>query len=291
MNWLTNGSWIAGPVLQVVLLVFMVRRKAHTSYPRFFSYILFQAIKSVALFLVDHFLDDGSYFAAYWTGNAISVLLSVAVTDELLQKLFRQYEGLQNLGSVFIRWSCGLFLVFAVLTAISGPGSGADRVMSGVLAFDRSLRMMQCGLFLLLLLVCHFLKRCWRPQVFGIALGFGIFASIELILVSAMMHYGEGLAPLVSVTKSLAYNCITVLWIGYVVRESESVPLTNTVPELQALDVALLTPATAGTNGESFLATVEDAVERVLSRSSKWPRPSTAGSQVVSRRPEPEERN
>ena len=32
---------------------------------------------------------DGSYFDAYWTGNAISVLLAVTVMDEILHNLFK----------------------------------------------------------------------------------------------------------------------------------------------------------------------------------------------------------
>ena len=59
-------------------------------------------------------------------------------------------------------------------------------------------------------------------------------------------------------------------------------------PQLNALNMALVASAHPG--GNDFLVMVEDAVDRVLSRGS-WPRPSAKGSQIVSRKPEPEERN
>jgi hypothetical protein len=104
--------------------------------------------------------------------------------DEMLQHVFKEYGGAQNLGSVIFRWACGLLLVLAIVTAFTSQQGSADRVVAVVLTFDRSVRVMQCGLFCLLMILCRLLKNCWRQQVFGIALGFGVFASIEMILVS-----------------------------------------------------------------------------------------------------------
>jgi hypothetical protein len=287
MNWVMYVSWLVGPALQITLLSFMIQRKLHLVFPRFSSYILFQVVKSGILFVIYHYYD-GSYFDAYWTGNAISVLLAVTVMDEILHHLFQQYGGIQNLGSIIFRWACGLLLLLSIVSAFSSQQASADRVVSAVLAFDRSVRVMQCGLFFLLMILCRFLRNCWRQQVFGIALGFGIFASIELILVSIVMHYGDGPAAIVSLVKSAAYNAVTLLWITYLRRESESIVKVGLAPQLDELNVALVGSIQAGDNG--FLSTVEHAVERVLSRGS-WPKPAVRGSQIVGRKPEPEEHN
>ena len=87
---LMYASWVAGPVLQITLLLFMFRRKWHGVFPRFFSYIIFQIVKSGILFVVYRYSPD-NYFDAYWAGNAISVLLGVAVMDEILQHLLKQW--------------------------------------------------------------------------------------------------------------------------------------------------------------------------------------------------------
>jgi len=69
-------SWVAGPALEIALLACMVHRKLHRVFPRFLSYIIFQILKSAILFLTYHYYLEG-YFDAYWTGNAISVILAV----------------------------------------------------------------------------------------------------------------------------------------------------------------------------------------------------------------------
>jgi len=288
MNWLADVSWIAGPALQIILLTFMVRRKLQGVFPRFFSYILFQILKSGVLFVTYRYFYE-SYFDVYWTGNAISVLLAVTVMDEILHHLFKQYAGIETLGTIIFRWACGLLLLLAIVGAFSSQLGSADRVVAAVLAFERSVRLMQCGLFVLLMFLCRVLRDCWRQRVFGIALGFGVFASIEVILISIVMWYGEGPADVVSLVKSVTYNAVTLLWIGYLRREGEPVPVMNVAP-VNGLNLALATPHAAAGNDESFIVWVEQAVERVLARQT-WPTPAAKGSQVVGRKPGPEESN
>ena len=124
---LMYASWLAGPVLQITLLLFMIQRKLHGVFPRFFSYIVFQIVKSGILFVVYRYSHD-NYFDAYWAGNAISVLLGVAVMDEILQHLLKQYGGIQKLASIIFRWACGLLLLLSIVNAFS---TAADQCRQG----------------------------------------------------------------------------------------------------------------------------------------------------------------
>jgi hypothetical protein len=287
MNGIMYVSWLVGPVLQITLLIFMIRRELQVVFPRFFSYIVLQIVKSGILFLIYRYNHE-NYFDAYWSGNAISVLLAVTVMDEILHNLLKQYGGIQSLTSIIFRWACGLLLLLSIVNAFSSQQTSADRVVSAVLAFDRSVRVMQCGLFFLLMILCRFLRNCWRQHVFGIALGFGIFASIELMLVSIVMHFGDAPVAILSLVKSAAYNGVTLLWIMCLRRQRESILEIDVAPQLSALNVSLVASTQAGDNG--FLSMVEQAVDRVLSRGS-WPRPSVKGSEIIGRKPEREERN
>jgi hypothetical protein len=289
MNWLMYVNWLAGPVLQITLLIFMARREFHRAFPRFFSYILFQTLKSACLFVAYRYFPE-SYFDAYWTGNAVSVIFTVAVMDEILRSLFSEYGGIQILGTTIFRWSCGLLLLLAILGALSSSEAGGDRVVAAVFAFDRSMRLMQVGLFLLLMFLCRFLRNCSRQQVFGIALGFGIFASVELILVSVVMWYGNAQAPIISLLKSTAYNAVTLVWIGYLKQQPQLVPKVEAATNTNILGMALAASAAVSDPDAGFILRVEQAVDRVLSRSD-WPRPSAKGSRIVSRKPNPEEGN
>jgi hypothetical protein len=290
MNWLMYVNWLAGPLLQITLLIFMVRRQVSRVFPRFFSYVLFQTLKSACLFVVYRYFPE-NYFYAYWVGNALSVIFTVAVMDEILRSLFREYGGIQILGTTIFRWSCGLLFLLAILGAwSSGEAGGGDRVVAAVLAFDRSVRLMQLGLFLLLMLLCRIFRNCWRQQVFGIALGFGVFASVELILVSTVMWYGNSHAAIISLLKSTAYNAVTLVWIGYLKQQPHLVPEVEAATNANTLGMALSTSTALFDPDASFMLRVEQAVDRVLSRSD-WPRPDAQGSRIVSRKPNPEESN
>jgi hypothetical protein len=237
--------------------------------------------------VIYRYSPDG-YFDAYWAGNALSVLLAVTVMDEILHHLLKQYGGIQRLASIIFRWACGLLLLLSIVNALSNEQASADRVVSVVMAFDRSVRVMQCGLCFLLLILCRLLRNCWRQRVFGIALGFGVFASIELVLVSIVMKFGDGSIAIVSLIKSAAYNAVTLLWIVYVRRQSEAPVEIELAPQVTSLNVALAASPEIGDLG--FLSMVEQAVDRVLSRHS-WPRQPVNGLQIIGRKPDTEEHN
>src|SRR5215475_7007296 len=214
MQWSMYTSWLLGRSLDFILLVLMVRRRLQVTFPRFFSYLIFQLVEFIILFGVYHF-NQGNYFKAYWTLNAVGVLISVAVLDEIWRSLFQGYEGIQGLGLILFRWACALMLLIAIVGALTYQQSGADRVVAAVLAFDRSVRLMQCGLFFLVLLLCRFLKNFWRDQIFGIALGFGIFAGVEVGVVTIMTRFGMGHRDILSLINAVTYNVVLLLWVGY----------------------------------------------------------------------------
>lgn len=274
MTFSTYASWILGPVLQITLLALMIRRKLRLTFPLFFSYILFQLLKSGCLSLVYRYAP-GDYFDAYWTGNAISVFLALMVMDEIWRQLFGNYQGFQRLGSLLFRWACVLLLLIAALVATSTQHTNADRVIAAVFTFDRTMRLMQCGLVFLLVALSRYVRSIWRRQVFGIALGFGIFASIELILVSILSRYGARQIESISLLKSMAYNSVTVLWIGYVRLASPAPRAVVTQPQFEDWNLALL--GSSGAAGDApFLTMVEGAVERVLAKSSDSSRSKSA---------------
>jgi hypothetical protein len=290
MSLLTYIIWVLGPLLETALLLVMVRRGARSRFPRFFAYVLFQVLKSAILFLVYHFYsyDSDNYFYAYWTGNALSVLLSMSVLDEIWRSLFRGYEGIQSLGSTLFRWACAVMILIAIVGAATFQQSSADRVLTAVLALDRNMRQMQCGVFLLVLLLCRFFKNFWRDQVFGIALGFGIFAAVELALVTILSRFGIEHIASVSLIKSMAFTSVLVVWIGYLKRPE---PVLERMPSQLGLWNNVLLAQPSVSSNQPFLTMVEDAVERVLSRTRPWPRSASKGSRLLCRRPGAEDCN
>jgi hypothetical protein len=75
---------------------------------------------------------------------------------------------------------------------------------------------MQCGLLALLILFSSYLRLSWRSQVFGIAAGLGIFASVDLATAALRVRTGAAAANYVFdfVTMS-TYHCCVIIWLVY----------------------------------------------------------------------------
>ena len=104
------------------------------------------------------------------------------------------------------------------------------------------------------------------------------------------MLYGNGQPAIISLLKSTAYNAVTLVWIGYLKQQPQLVPKLEAVPRPNALGMEWATSAAVPDPDASFMLRVEQAVDRVLSRSD-WPRPIAQGSRIVGRKPNPEEGN
>ena len=126
---------------------------------------------------------------------------------------------------------------------------------------------MQIGLVLLLLLLSRVIKSVLRQQVFGIVLGFGLYATIELSLVSVLQRVGPSYISPISLVKSLAYSGVILLWIIYVRKGVLVSKPAEFSPQASNWNLAMEGGPVPAID-YPFLSLVEAAVERVLSRSS-----------------------
>lgn len=260
----TYVLWFAGPILQLCLAVLIFRRGLRRHFPVFFLYTLAQPIVFLPQF-VFYRISYAAYFWSYWCVSFLSVLLGFFVMREVFVNLLRPYDSLRELGDVLFRWSAVVLVMVAVVSAASSSLSGLSRTTVAILALERSVRVMQCGLVLFMLLFSSHLGLNARHHVFGIALGFGIFAAVQLIIVTLPAVFGANQPRVFSLATGCTYLITVGLWFYYLCRpEPERLPIkANT--ESQRWNLAL-----AGIHNpipqESFMTAVEDAVERVLSR-------------------------
>ncbi len=254
--------WIAPAFLQVGLCFLMVRRNLRAQFPFFFSYTAYQVVSFATLFIVYHRFYE-QYFYAYWTSGGISVLLGLAVIYEIFLEAFRPYAELRRLGLLMFRWSALVLALVAVVVAASSSGEHADRVVAGVLAVERSIRVLQCGLVLLLFLFADHLGLSWRHRVFGIALGFGFFAAVQLTLVTLFSTLGVAAEVTLSLLKSAAYTISALVWMAYMLapqpaRRAAVLPLPD------QWDFAL--SGARGYAQPAYLSKLETAVERAFDK-------------------------
>ncbi len=258
--------WLAGPVLQFGVLVTMFRRGLYKDYPYFFNYTILQVVSEPILYGL-HRYSDTLYFYTYYVNIALSVLISFAVLQEIFQDAFRPYEALRDLSVILFRWSALVVLLVGVMWAITASrrtDNGA--VIDAILLGERAVRLMQCGLVFFLLLFSEYLGISRRSLLFGISLGFGFFAAINMLVVTGMAQHGGILSKTVlRHINSAAYFIAVAIWLGYtmVAVSSENVAAEEAMARSKDLDNALQ-EARIQPPADGLLDGMERTVERLL---------------------------
>lgn len=204
--------WIAHPVMQVGLAIAIWRRKLLRTYPIFFAYVLTELVVFGALFATWNHYDY--YFYLYWIGTGISAVFGFKVIDEIFADVLRPFHALRDFSSMLFRWAGLVVMLIAIVAAMSSTKSGFPLLMAGLLSLERSVRVMQCGLVLFLLMFSRYLGISHRHRSFGIALGFGFFAAVELAVFGLRVS-GQVNSTGLSLASMASYDIAVILWLIY----------------------------------------------------------------------------
>ena len=264
--------WIAHPVLELSLAGIMFWRGLHRKFPVFFAYIVFQVVNFLVLFPiyklsateygVQHQL---LYFYAYWISAAISLAIGFKVIHEIFLDVLRPYPNLKDLGTLLFKWAAlVMFLVAMVVTAASRPGTTETPLGQAVIIVQRCVRVIQCGLILFLVFFSRHLGVSRKQFSFGIALGFGSFASIELVGL-ALVSGGQIHTPTVNLIYTTAYSLSILTWIGYSLLKATSREESGSLLMSQRWDFGLK-EARHPVADDSLIPMFESMVDRAFSR-------------------------
>jgi len=259
---LQYALWMGGWSFSLAVVVIMVRRKLRLEFPFFFAYALFQVISVPVHFALYQRGVYADYFYAYWTSSAIGIGLGLAVLYEVFQHSFRPYAALRGLGSMLFRWATLVLLLVGLITALTSTG-GPSPLITGILSLERSIRMMQCGLLLLLLLFSPRLGISWRSHVFGITAGFGGYAAVVLTLITMRSHLNFPGDPAYSLINSLAYTLAAATWLGYLLAPELARGAVRVQPVPDGWDFALQGIGRTQPP-EGFLSNMQKTVDRIL---------------------------
>jgi hypothetical protein len=254
--------WLAQPLLQAAIAVIVFRRKQHRQFPMFFAYTIFQIALFVVEYPVNRWCSDSAYFYTFWVGAAINVVLAFKIIHEIFQDIFRPYHALRDLGTALFKWAALIMVLVSIVVISVSPGWD-DPLLQSITVVQRCVRVVQCGLVFFLFAFCKNLGVSWKRQSFGIALGFGLLAGVELL--ATALHSGHHLRmSMVNIIDMSAYNVGMVLWLLYSVLNRREVMASVLVP--LRWDEAL-TEIHPHTSDESLIPMFEHMVDRAFSKS------------------------
>src|SRR6266478_5162814 len=263
-NFAYEALWFAHPLLQASVVGIMLWRKLHRAFPMFFGYVVFQIIVFALTFPLNHARFYAAFFYVYWATTAVSVVLGFRVIHEVFLDVFRPYHTLRDLGSVLFKWAGLVMLMVAGVVAASSPAAG-EPLVTGILTLQRSVRVVQCGLVLFLLVFSRYLGTSWRQKSFGIALGFGFFAWVELSLVALGSLFNS--PRVTSLVNMVAYNVTILIWFSYTLAKSPARDQASQMLRPQRWEQSLNdlhNPVPA----DSLIPMFENMVDRALSKTN-----------------------
>lgn len=206
--------WASQPILEIMVAVMMIRRKLHRTFPVFFSYLVAQVLMFCILYPVEKVGSHRAYFYCYWVSCGISLVLGFKVIYEIFLDVFRPYHALKDLGAMLFKWAALVLLLAAVVIAIASPSQDRGTIIEAILVTQRSVRVIHCGLVALLLIFARHLGISWKQNSFGIALGFGFYSVVELV-VFALYNSGLESGTMVDALTVLAYCLSVSIWLIY----------------------------------------------------------------------------
>lgn len=259
------GLWFAHPVLQLAVAGVMYQRKLHKKFPYFFAY----ALSQVGIFALLLPIQSNAYwfFYGYWTTAVVSLTLGFYVIYELFLDIFQPYHTLKDLGTVLFKWAGLVMVLVALVVAAATPTSHVidGPLVQAVLTAQRCVRVIQCGLILFLLLFSRYLGVSWRQKTFGIALGFGFFAAVELFLV-ALIAADSVDDVKIAIANMIAYNISIGVWLSYAWLKEKARDSSATLLMSQRWDQSIMElqhPMPADSLIPMFENMVEEAISRV----------------------------
>lgn len=219
LHSLIHDIWFVGIGVQICLFGVLLAKKLWQKFPAFSAYVAFNLFETAITYMLlgKHIV----FFYVFWVCEAIVIVLSLMAVWEVFTNLFSPHPALAKLASMIFRVTVSVLILLA-FAAIYIQSGEAKSIPSAVLLAAEAARIVEVGLIMFLFLSSSAFGLHWRQSTFGIALGLGMYAAIELAIVTLMTHLSPMAGEWLSLIRGLAFNCSLFIWLGYLLLPERS---------------------------------------------------------------------
>jgi hypothetical protein len=226
-------NWYIPLGLLALLLLLQLRNRAYRLCPWFVAYVAFTLAATIARFLA--YSPPRAYYAAtYWVTDAACCLLGILVMREVFYTVLRaRLWWIRAIFPGIVIAGIGLSLAHA--RAVPPQVGG---LLSYIVTAEIAIRFVQVLIFVGLGALALFFGLRWRQYPLGIAAGFGLYSTVELLNTTKFYEFGTRFKFFWDVNSVVAYSLAVLIWIWFFrVPQPEEPPLD---PELVAHYIAVL---------------------------------------------------
>jgi hypothetical protein len=215
MSFASYYLWIAPHLLLALFLVLLMRRGLQGQLPIFTAYVVFELAQFLTLFII--FLHNPIPVAIYrWVlvfGRGINAILGLGVIYELANKLLLSRSSLASILRPILRATLAALVLVAAIVSGSLSGLSVQRAINIFEVLDFSWSLIFAGMLLMLFVFARALRISWGNWVAGVAIGFGISASIALASAAFRAALGKSAFIAVDITQMAAFHVCVVIWL------------------------------------------------------------------------------
>ncbi len=193
---------VTGPLLVCVILWRCLRLQLWRHYPFFYTYVSYVLVLGVFHMALVDFRFPG-YALMYWIGDAIASFLWFAVTWEVLRHVFPSDRPMRRV--------VGPILVLSSIALAVTVYFGSENRGSIFLDLERKSSLAQASLIVVSLLVARYYAIPLGRNVWGMALGFGIFVSVTIMNLAAFDLF-ESFVPYWRLIRPTSFIGMLAVW-------------------------------------------------------------------------------
>jgi hypothetical protein len=211
----TTILWIIPLALQYAIAAAMLRRRLVRIFPIFFCYTVWVPARDTALFFIRY--PSNLYASVYLWGDALAVLLGIGAIIEAIRHIFPTHPFLRR----FLRsmWIFGFVAAsMSLLILVSTPAVGRDPRLEWILLLERSARLLQACMLVVLIALMSRLGLRWHHYLVGIVVGFGVYSALNLAALEFRGHLHFVTDVTYALLQSSAYNLGAIIWAFYFLR-------------------------------------------------------------------------
>ncbi|MBT9330927.1 hypothetical protein [Paracidobacterium acidisoli] len=270
---------IAEPVLLVSLLALLLRSGGMRRFPALATYFGIRLL-SLAFFeaVTLLHLSHQVYTIGFYAASIVKTVAVYFVVQEVFAHLMEPVPGLRRLALIAFRWITIVSIVISGVVASLLLYTRGFQAHLAMAPLTLGISILEISLLLFLALVIHSLGRSFHSRLFGIALGFGVQATIELVS-STLDSSRPGLHAMTDGIAQAVLFAVLLIWTAYFLipepaGERMKVILPSESPILRWNEIARAlghsTPQVAVGTASSgfFLQDVEKVVDKVLARNA-----------------------
>jgi hypothetical protein len=210
---LIHSFWMVEIGLQALLAAVLLYRGKWRKFPLFTAYTLFNLLEAALAFCVS--TNGMLYFYTYWICEAITTILALAVVYEIFTSVFSAHGALRRLSNTVLGSAVVVLVVLGIFVMFTQQQAESASIGSPILVVAESARFIEVGLLMFLLLFSTVFGLHWKTHVFGIALGLGVFAAVDLVNMTLRSYFGHGAADILNLARVAAFCLSILLWTLY----------------------------------------------------------------------------